>query len=298
MGDRGKVASIILIFFLFYFFFGFFNFWNYGTVNNTQDFVFHWGQIKRYGPGDSYWEQFDRETPDLDYPPVYHFLFSLFSFNKFSFYLANLFLIIVLIPILLFKVFRKWWAILIYFCGVSLPHQILYGATYPQALMLLYFLLYIVNRKNWELLLLLTILAYFTHSTGLLLFISIWGFELLGRFLNKNKVLLVGWMKPITLNSWREFIAIFFFQIPLPVFYFGLKKLKSGFFAGMIVLSFIAAIKDFRALSIAQLLFCILAGNALSDSSRKIKIGFALFLLFQRIFYLMDYAGGTWKFIA
>lgn len=286
MEGSKKAALVAVAFVLFYLAFGWFNFSSYGTVNNGQDFEFHWGRV----------QGIDFEKV---YPWGYHNLFSVFSFNQFAFYAVNV-LVVAGIGLLLFVVSGKWWTAAIYFGGMSLPHQLLYGATYPQAFVLLLFALYLVFRRNLPLLVCIGIVSSFFHDKAFFLFGPVFVLELASLVFPKVKkrfLPAVGFLQPSQMVGLDGAIAVFLLQLPLPVFFFGLRGLKSGFFALVAAGSFFAAMHDFRALSVFQMVFAVCAGIGVSKCSKKVRAGFALFLVFQAVFYLLDFGGGTWKFI-
>ena len=289
------VNRIIVLFCLMYCAFGTFNYLNYGVVANNQDWVFHFGQARGEPIESSYWSVMP-QPPNTSYQPLYHWLFSFFSFNELAFYFANVLLVCGLIPFLLVKKWPSIWVVLIYFCGISLPHQFLYASTFPNALILVFFLVYLLKR-NWLSWIVLTILAFFTHGFGLYLFLVI-GFLEVGKWLTSG-YWSVGWLQQAQM-SWHNFGILLLSALPLPVIYFGFKQVnKKGeiFFGGLVLISFIASFFEFRALCIAQVLLCGLAGLQLEKESKKIQAGFALFLFAELCFYVLEFVFGTWKFI-
>ena len=294
-----KPVAIIAVFFLFYICFGAWNYVSYDKVNNTQDFDFHFKRVQGID-----------ENPK--YLPGYHAIFSLFGWNQFLFYSANVFLICVLIPILLYLLKNNWWVVAIYFCGIPLAHQLLYGATYPQALVLVFFLAYLVYRKRFGMhpgaLIWLTIAATLTHNLGLALFSIIWLLESLSIIFKKSglekhieefigKYGAVGWIGPSQMIGLKGAIELFFFQLPIPVLIYGFSGLKSLFYAVLVIVSIAGTPFDFRAISIAQLILVFGTSEAIKGKSKKIKVGFVIFLIAQVAFYLLDYGLGTWKYI-
>lgn len=285
MGDFKRAFLVCFAFFVFFSAFGLFNFFSYGSVNSGQDFLFHWNRVN--GIVD--------ETP---YPPLYHAVFSVFSFHVLGFYLANVFLVCVLVPLVLFLVSGRLWSVVVFFCGVSLPHMVLYGATFPQALVLLFFLVYLLFRRSFSLLAVLTALAFFTHHYGLYLFGFVWFVEILLYFFKGNgKRFWAGMLLPSQFRGLDGFVAIVFFQAPLPVLFYGLRGFRGLFelivFAGSVAMSAF----DARALSVAQVLLAIGFGKGFEKKPKSLVFGMALFLVFQLAFYFLDYSGGTWKFI-
>lgn len=290
MDGRLKAVSLIFLFFLLYLSVGVWNYWSFGAVNGGQDFAFHWGRVSGV--------VFERE-----YPVGFHLIFSFFGWSQIAFYAANLFLIVVLIPLLLWRISGKWWSVLIYFCGISLPHQLLYGATYPQALLLALFLFYLCFRRNWALLGVLTAVGLLVHHQGLLLFAGVWAAELFWlfwkKFARKRIDKFIHGAGLLVHSRWwglEGTVELFLIQVPIPVFYFGLKGLKDGFFALLLAGSFLAATQNLRAISVAQLVLVVFSSRAISKCRLRIKAGFVLFLVFQGLFFVADFVGGTLKF--
>lgn len=294
-----KAVAIIAIFLLFYLCFGAWNYANYGKVNNTQDFDFHFKRVQGIDENPKYlWG--------------YHVAFALFGGNQFLFYAVNVFLICVLIPGLLFCLKKNWWVVAIYFCGIPLAHQLLYGATYPQALILAFLLIYFVWREKHgrdpAALMVVTVPAVLTHNLGLALFAGVWGLETVTMILEYrglrkcfkesiSKYGAVGWIGPSKMIGLKGAIELFFLQLPIPVLIYGFKGLKSLFYVALAVVSIAGTPFDFRTVSIAQLILVFGASEAIKERPKWIKSGFVVFLIAQVLFYLLDYGLGTWKYI-
>jgi len=278
MNENKKALGLILVFLAFYSLFGAFNYLNFGVINNGQDFLAHFSQSQ-------------------DYLPLYNFVFQFFVFDQLVFYLANLFVILFLIPWLLLKISSSFYSVAIYLMGVSLPHQLLYGATYPSAMVLVFLLVYLLYKRNLLLLVALGLLAGLTHSKGIYLFGLVFFAEMAAMAFSYRKSLATGLLLPKTLIGLKDLAQVFFSFTPLPVVYFALKNRVEPFYLIMILFSFAATVHEIRAIVAAQLLLCILAGRNIEGASKKVRIGFVFFLLAQLFFYLLDFAGGTLKFI-
>jgi len=277
-----KVSILIIIFLLFYSFFGTFNLNEYGKINNSQDFSFHFNTIKT--------KNFS------NYPPLYHFLFSVIPLNELQFYLINLILICVVIPLLIFSITKKAYSVAVYFCLTSLPHTLIYGATYPHTLILIFFLLYLKNKKLFFPLL---ILATLTHKSGLMLFISIFLIELIILFYENFKLkmdsvfLSTGFLIGTKITGIKEIILILTNLIPLPLIYFS-KTIKDNKLLLLIsILSLITAtLNDIRAISIMQTALIL-------NFKMKKEIIKPMLILFSvlTIYYLINYGIATIKLI-
>ena len=293
MKAETKAFAIIYLFLILYLAFGAFNYLDTGKINHNQDFDFHFKNAQG--------------IQEHSYKELYNGLFQYFGFNQFVFYAINVFLIIVLIPFFLFLLNKNYWNVIIYFFGVSFAHQTIYGATFPSALIILFFLIYLNNRWNWFLLMILTGLSYYTHSKGIYLFLAIWIAELLyivvlPKILPKLKQNLadvkrfapVVFMQQMNMNTWQNSLWLFFINAPLPMLYFGLRKMRDFFLWFMISVSILGAIFiDYRTICILQIILCYSVGEQVPKLSKKIKVGLCIYLLLQLGFYLLDYLGGT-----
>lgn len=299
---------IICLFFFSYLLFGFWLLEKTGKINNSQDFIFHFQKAKGLPVG--------------DYKPLYHFLFYFFSENEFLFYSANLFLVMVLIPFLLFFLCRSFWVVLIYFCGVSFPHFTLFSATYPAALMVFLFLIYLDLRKRFILKKFYICIGFvfiggLIHSFGAALFLvvllsefvsTIWAAFQLKFFLllflksfltEKTKALLKipVILLPVHFDfSIRQTNNLFLNLLPLQTIYFAARKIDL-FFLIIIIGSAFGMLREMRAIIIPQIICCICASDYIEKKEWKTKRLFLVFLLMQCFFYLILYFGETIKII-
>ena len=284
-----KFFYLVLVMFAFYSFFGLINFGVNGTPNNSNDFEFHFDRINT--------------LDDRDYPILYHQLFSVFSFDAFWFYFVNVVLIIIVIPLLLYWITKTGWSIVLYFFGVSLPHLLLYGATYPQALVLVLFLVYVLKRRNLLLLFVFGCLAFFIHSSGVRLFVLVLFCELASwvweRFFQKKFMVFVkkwGLCPVAVLNVSRISSPVYFvkfvvYHVCFPLWFFAVQNLQV-FYVGLIVLPFLFAVNDARVLSVVQLSLIILASRPVSEFKyKKCLLGLLVFYFFM---FVLDFVWGSW----
>lgn len=276
-----KVSVLILIFLMFYSFFGYFNLINFGKINNSQDFNFHFNTIKT--------KNFN------DYPPLYHFVFSLIPLNEFQFYFINLILICIVIPLLLFKITKKSIVVAGYFCLTSLPHILIFGATFPHTLILIYFLIYLIEKR---LLLLLIVLAMFTHKSGLLFFLAIIVIEFLITIYNYKKIQYnnffpVFYLVGERLDTIKNYIIVLLNSVPIPLIYFSRKILFKPFFLFISLIALFTAItNDIRAITIIQI--CLLLNFEATKKQEKLLI--KLFFVYT-IYYLINFGITTIRII-
>lgn len=296
---------ICLAFFIFYFGLGALIFVSFGTPNNTNDFAFHLG--KASGSFSPELAEVYSESTFENYPFLFHFIFSQLAFNPFLFYSGALVLICFIIPFLLFKLVKTGWVVLLYFMGVSLPHILIYGATFPQALVIVFLLTYFLFRKldlgffqrviGWVL---FAGLAGITHLSGFNLFLLVGFIEVVYFVLKANakiiKTYLAGFavMAPSRLNTLPDLIVFFLTHINPLVFFFALKS-REGFYLILGAASLLFAVNDLRIASVLQICFILSASPEISKLSRR-KKGLIIFLLSLSLtWYLADLALGSYK---
>lgn len=283
MLEERKAIVLILLFFILYLAFGLFNYASFGIVNNGQDFKFHFEKLNGIGSG--------------NYSPLYYLIFFPFGFNEFVFYLVNLLIIVVLIPFLIFKFSKAFYSVLCYFMAVPLAHMMIYGATYPQALILVLLLIYLIFRKNYPLLVFFWILASLLHSKGFYLFAIVFMAELIEARLKSGKVFFpVVFLKESTLSLHTAFQA-FFTLLPAPFIYFALKAAKSNFYLILVLTSIISSFFELRALAIAELIVAVFLGVYLKTADWRIKVPILVACFFYLLWYVSDFGLGTFKMI-
>lgn len=273
---------LCFVFFCFYGFFAFQNFNSFGTVNNSQDFFFHFNKAKG--------------LEGFDYPPLFHFISGVFSFNEIAFYFFGLTLIVFLIPFLLFHLTKSFYSVLIYFCLTNLPHLMLFGSTFPQALIIIFFLLYLIEKR---LLILLTVLSVFTHKSGLFLFSAIILIELIVLFYENFKLkidsvfLSSGFLVGSKISGIKSLIASALISVPLPLIYFSRKTFSKPFYFLIAFLGFgVALYADVRGLWLTQI------SLILNFNPPKKKTGFLLLICLYCFFFLINYMISTIKVLS
>jgi hypothetical protein len=278
--DFTKLILISCAFLFFYFALGVFNFNTFGLVNETIDFDVHWNKINDldYKP---------------DYPMGYHFIFQFFSSSQLFFYSINLFLICIIIPYLLFCITKTHWSAILYFCGISLPHAWLYGATFPQVLVFALLLFYLANPKNPFVYVFGFIFATLVHREGNYLFALVLFAEIVAFFVLKVQRKCF----PVTILGVQKFgsIPLFLFylitQISFPIFIFARKIYKNIFYLILAIVPLLFLNHDARIISVTQIVLLIVASPEIAKSKHKWLIGFILF--FYLIFFLLEFAVGT-----
>jgi len=291
--NKNLISMILIsVFFFGYFFNGLFLYLETGNPNNTNDFNFHYEKANG--------------LTEKNYSIGYYWFFSLFAFNQFIFYLANILMPVVIIPLLLWLLVKNNWITAIYFLGLKFGNQIIFSGTFPMALIICFFLIYLLFRKNWLLLLILTFLAANSHSYGLELFILIWIAELSTLIIKHTKNLItLTWIISIpnmvfaesiershNIIKLNDLIKVFLFSTPLPIIFFGLKQLikeKDLFYWILFVVPFfIMFFVPSRVLSISAIIISIYAAKQLPKENKIIKIGFILILLLTFFYFIIE----------
>lgn len=299
MKELNKVLIISLFFLILFFYFGLYCQQEFGVVNNTIDFQTHFDKVNDW-------------SVKPDYPVLYHVLFMPFNGNELLFYTANLFLICLIIPISLFFLTKNYWSTILYFMGVSLPHLWLYGATYPQALTFFFLITYFFYRKTKHKLFAFVVcglLISLTHNFGLKLCVLILIAEIIEFFIKTNLkketvVCFINYFKlkllkvsPAVVLGVQYFETIweylFFIVTQIsPITWFYAKKIfYEPFYLILVLISLLFILTEARIISLAQLVLVIVASQNIKDS--KHKKGLIILLLFQLIFFLIEFMGGT-----
>lgn len=282
MKDSTKVILISTAFLLFYLTLGVVNYSNFGQVNNTIDFDIHWNKIAdlNFHP---------------EYPSTYHFIFQIFSQDQLLFYGVNLLIICLIIPILLFLITKTYWSVILYFCGVSLPHVWLYGATFPQAFIFMLILFYLANRKNPFVYVFWFVFASLLHRHGVYLFALIGVAEIIHWFFGRIKekyfpAVVLGVQKFYSIPVLLFYLVT---QISLPIFIFIKNIYKDVFYLFLAIIPILFLNYDARLISVTQIVLVIVASPEIAKSNHKYLICFILF--FYLIFFLLEFAVGTTK---
>jgi len=293
--EASKAALISIVFFAFFLGFGAYNYFSFGVVNNSIDFAVHWGKVQDL-------------TKYPVYPGGYHVLFSVFDSSELLFYIANIALICLIVPSLLYFGTKTWWATLIYFCGVSLPHLWIYGATYPQAFVFTLLIIYLLNRKKPLIFALCTMLASVVHKEGVYLFALILVAEVFEYLANKvwacikpkmglGEFSLAGAVV-LRVQKFNDIWQLLFFlvtQISLPIWFFGKTVFKKPFWLVLVIAPLFLLQIDARLISITQLALIFVTAPEIAKSKHK-KIVIAL-LGIQLVFFLLDFGLATQSLI-
>jgi hypothetical protein len=274
-----KAGLLITFFLTLYVLLGVTNYTLTGTPNNTSDFIHHY--YKTTG---------EIDNPELNglydpsqlqnYPDLFHSLVKPFVQNKFSLYIIAVILICLIAPALLYKLAGDF-AVIIYF-ALSLPHMVLFNATFPSFLVFIYILIYFLNRKNWLVLFLLTILAFATHGFGLTIFAVIWGAEILSLF-KAPKNFALGVLVQVMGFTPKNLLNIFLFHMNFYFIWVARKKFTL-FYAIIFVVGIVAIIRDFRVIALSQLVLCVVAGQALKEQKPS-----KLFWVFVVVFTILNF---------
>jgi hypothetical protein len=297
-----KAGQIILFFLTFYLVFGLVNSVLFGVPNNTNDFAFHYyktiGDFENSVVQEYYSVDFFKE-----YPSFFHFLAKPFAFNEFGVYAFAIILICLIAPLLIFKLSGVY-GVVVYF-ALSLPHLVIYNATFPSFLIMIYFLIYLFKRKNIQLYLFLLLLSIITHRKGMFFILLIGGIEIIcwvfikynlkeklyGMKYNLGAGFLIG-------NRFDNIFQIFnMFSNHLNFYYVWIVRKKIDLFYGLILLSsiYLSVVYDFRTIMLAQIIICVLVGKLFKFT--KPKKFFWLITIFLFLFNFLSFLFETQRFI-
>lgn len=297
-----EAGQIIVFFLTIYLLLGLTNSVLFDTPNNTNDFIAHY--YKTIG---DYENQVVSEyyTTDFleNYPQVFHVLARPFAINQFGFYAFAVILICLVAPALLFKLSGNF-AVITYF-ALSLPHLVLYNATFPSFLIMVYFLIYLLHRKNVSIYLILFLLSIVTHKHGAIVFFLIGLAELTNLYFISNNM--GGKLEHIKYNLGAGFLVGTKFETPtklfnlfsnhLNIYFVWLARKKFDVFYLILLFASIwgAIFYDFRTIMLAQLIVCVLIGKVLKE--QKATKLFWLNVIIFTIFNLFSFLVETQRFI-
>lgn len=257
------MKKLILLFIALYCLLGITNSMFFGTPNNTNDFVFHYYRANGDTTNPEFTEHYSVEGMS-SYPRLFHIATSFFAQNKLLFYIAMVFLICGLMPLLIYKVAGNI-AVWVYF-ALSLPHMVLYNATFASFLILIYFVIYLKYR-TFPALFFLTILAFFTHRWGALFFLAILIAELISSIIKKHELVFApaGVLLQNKITSFTKIISVLLHHVNFYFLYLA-RKSKESFYWILILIGFVGAIIiDFRIITLAQISLAIMLGNLYSN---------------------------------
>jgi hypothetical protein len=286
-----KAGQLIVFFLTLYLLLGLTNYTLKGTPNGTNDFIAHYYKATEDFEHPRALEYYSPEFLE-QYPPVFHFLAKPFVANEYWFYFFAVILIVLIAPALLYKLAGDF-AVIIYF-ALSLPHMVLYNATFPSFVIMIYVLIYLLQRKNWALLLILTILSFFTHKEGVLVFGAIIVAELIEAKL-KNKEFVAGLLVGVKASTPAQILMLLVNHVN---FYFIWISRKSFtiFYTILFCFSFATSLFwDMRAIILAQIILCVLVAETMKTQKPSKK--FWAIWVFCILFNVIDFLIGTEKFI-
>lgn len=262
---------------------------SFGHYSNSNDYLFFY-----YLTQNKCYEFYE----DCSYSPLYPFITSILG-NEDNFFLFNLALLILVIPLILLKINNSNWILLLYFLGISFIHNILYAGIFPQLLITIYFLLIIAFRDELLLHLSLIVLASLTHSYGAL-FISItvlfnWFTIIFEEFFKSP--LMNGFPITAYLVDRKLGIApldLLIKWIPFPLSILGLRELikrKDYLLISLLIITLIGAVLlSIRILLFTELILIIPLSFYLPKTKKSFK---RLMLLFLILFSLFSFIWWT-----
>lgn len=288
-------AKLALFFFVFYALFGLYLFVDRGTPNATNDFVFHYYKVLGgYDNPELFEAPFAVATIEA-YPDFFHEVVKPFVFNKFWLYFVAVVLVCLVAPLLLYKIAGDF-AVILYF-SFSLPHMVLYNATFPSFLVFIYILIYFLHRKDWVILALLTALASVTHGQGLSLFLLIWFAEIVSMFFSAMKFqnnFAPAFLTAVAGLTFQNLANIFLVHLNFYFVWVARKRFEI-FYLILFLVGVVSVYKDFRVIALSQLVICVVAGGALKEQ-KPTKLFWLLIIIFT-VLNFFNFVLGTARFL-
>jgi hypothetical protein len=292
-----EAGQIIVFFLTIYLLLGLTNSVLFGTPNNTNDFIAHY--YKTIGDYENDIAQEYYSTHFLEeYPQVFHILAKPFAINQFGFYAFAVILICLIAPALLYKLAGNF-AVVIYFT-LSLPHLILFNATFPSFLIMVYFLIYLLNRKNILIYLILFLLSIITHKHGAIVFFLIGLAELTNLYFIKYDLkeklehikynLGAGFLIGTKFNTPTKFFNMFSNQLNIYFVWLARKKFDVFYLILLFASIYGAIFYDFRTIMLAQIIICVLVGKVFQETkpSKFFWLNVVFFMFFNFFSLLIE----------
>jgi hypothetical protein len=291
-------AGQIIVFFLtFYLVFGLTNSVLLGTPNNTNDFVAHYYKTINDFSNPVVQEYYSTEFLE-NYPQGFHLLARPFASNEFGFYAFAIILICLIAPALIYKLAGNF-GVIIYFT-LSLPHLVIYNATFPSFLIMIYVLIYLLNRKNILIYLILFLLSIVTHKHGAIVLFLVGLAELTQLYFIKYN--LKEKLNGIKYNLGTGFLIGTKFNTPtqlfnmfanhLNIYYLWIARKKIDLFYAILLFASIygSIFYDFRTIMLSQIIVCVLVGQTLRNqkATKFFWVVTILLLLFNFLSFLVE----------
>ncbi len=135
--------------------------------HRVGDFEFHFNKAgERCDPN------YDQQACD-SYYPLLHFLGSPFSFSPVAFSNFLMILIVLITPLILFLMTKKWLVAWLYFSATQYVYTIQSGGAYPQSLVGIFLLLFLWQRHP-AIRFAILVAASLSHSQAFLLLLLVW----------------------------------------------------------------------------------------------------------------------------
>lgn len=160
-----KFLTISIAFFLLFFGAVFYAHEHWGTFSGwiqESDYYFHFTKAKGECPANYYTQDFC-----VNYPPLYSILSSFFVWNEWAFNLLPMFILIFVIPSIIYHRTRSEWSLLIYFSS-SIVFNIIFASVFAQMLSMVFFTI-VLSFKKFDLLRdgILSLLAVLSHREAI-----------------------------------------------------------------------------------------------------------------------------------
>lgn len=291
-----------MFFLTFYLVFGLTNSVLLGTPNNTNDFVAHYYKTINDFSNPVVQEYYSTEFLE-NYPQGFHLLARPFASNEFGFYAFAIILICLIAPALIYKLAGNF-GVIIYF-ALSLPHLVIYNATFPSFLIMIYVLIYLLNRKNISIYLFLFLLSIITHKHGAIVLFLVGLAELTQLYFIKYNLreklhgikynLGTGFLIGTKFNTPTQIFNMF--ANHLNIYYLWIARKKIDLFYAILLFASVygAIFYDFRTIMLAQIIVCVLVGQTLQN--KKATNFFWLVTILLLLFNFLSFLVETQRFI-
>jgi hypothetical protein len=283
-----KILEAFILCFAFsllFFAIGYSTFVKYGHFNDKSDYFFHY-----YRAQNKCFTEFYNQSVCDSYPIGFKLISLPFGFSEPLFYAFTLFLTAFLIPLLLFHIAKSFWIIWFYFTTISFLYVINYLAIFPQAMILILFLLFFIFRKNVWVSIALIIASFFFHNSGLIFmafaFTLYWTLRLIPFI--KRRLIALPFLPPLNFTGydWNSLMNVFsnfiLIGMPLPLLIFGFMdfiKRKRKYLLILSLTLFIGIAVSPRAVLFIEILLLLGFISYFTNASKKMKVCLFLFSL-------------------
>lgn len=247
-----------------------------------------------------------------NYPVGYYVLSSFFGWaGEMPFFAFNLIILCFLIPLILKRLVNNNWIIPLYF-SCSFLYNVIYAGIFPQMLIALCFLCYLLFRNSQYKYLFVGI-GIFSHNLGLPFFAFVMLIDFLFNFLAElykeadfnfqqkqdyfySLIPVFPILKQVTLGE--RLIDSLIKPMPFIFAWIGLKKMiqqRMFFLLAILIITIIYAFVDLRTLLFSEIILIIPASMYLSESKKSFKILSIILILLCWFFNLVYWINSSYS---